>query len=194
MREDGLNLSQRRDEAKSHHAGRSMRFCAECAHFPAFAVIAGAADHGRIPLRLGVPGVISQEKIVHLFIEKPREFIDIYRIFQELLFAFCTFRVSPERRPDFCGQHPFRRLKNRRPTDGPLHHTPSTRKTPGGKCGGRLFVHRSHSRARHGRRAPGCASTDPLLTPLPPRESIAENITNQAGALAASRLSIRRER
>jgi len=56
---------------------------------------------------LDAPGVSSQEKNCWKFIEKPREFIDIYRILQELLFAFCTFRVSHERRPGFCDQHPF---------------------------------------------------------------------------------------
>ena len=30
----------------------------------------------------------------------------------------CAFRDSPERPPDPCGQHPFRRLKNRRLTGG----------------------------------------------------------------------------
>ncbi len=64
---------------------------------------------------------IPEQIICRKFIEIPREFIDIYRIFQGLLFAYCASRASSGRRPDSCGQH---LLKNQRQTGGlsSIHH------------------------------------------------------------------------
>ena len=50
---------------------------------PAFAVMVGSADRGRIPLRPRHCCAKTQEFNFHLFIEKPREFIDICRIFRK---------------------------------------------------------------------------------------------------------------
>ena len=77
---------------------------------------------------------IPEQIIFRKFIEIPREFIDIYRIFQGLLFAFCASRASSGRRPDSCGQHP---LKNQRQTGG-LSSIPHRRDSPpttnAGRC------------------------------------------------------------
>ena len=47
---------------------------ADVPHLRAFAVIAGPAAHGSIPLASRLRGVISQRKNFRKFIEKPREF------------------------------------------------------------------------------------------------------------------------
>ena len=39
---------------------------------------------------------IPERIIYRLFIEKPREFIDIYRIVHMVLFLLCLFRASSE--------------------------------------------------------------------------------------------------
>ena len=49
-----------------------------CPQIRAFAVTAEAAGHGTIPLASRLRYVISQRKNFRKFIEKPREFIDIY--------------------------------------------------------------------------------------------------------------------
>ena len=78
-------------------------------------------------------------KSIHLFIENHREFIEFYRYFHILFFAFCMSLTSPERPPDSCGPRPFRRLKNRRPSGGlpSIPHRPENPVTANaGKCVG----------------------------------------------------------
>ena len=53
----------------------------------AFAVIAGAVGHGRIPLRFDAEAPYPKTINFQFFIEKPREFIEFCRIFRKLLFA-----------------------------------------------------------------------------------------------------------
>ena len=109
-------------------------------HFRAFSVIAGVSFHGRIPLRRDTASSFLKKINSLKFIEKPREFIGIYRIFRKLLFAFCAFRASPGRRLDSREQHPFRHLKNPESTGG-LSSIPHRRENPAtanaGKCAGR---------------------------------------------------------
>ena len=50
-------------------------------------------------------------EIHRLFIEKPREFIEFYRIFQILFFALSRFCASPEQLPCFSDQHSLHHLK-----------------------------------------------------------------------------------
>ena len=54
-----------------------------CPQIRAFAVTAEAAGHGTIPLASRLRYVISQRKNFRKFIEKPREFIDIYGNFRK---------------------------------------------------------------------------------------------------------------
>ena len=51
-------------------------------HLRAFAVIAQGAAHGRIPLRRTSAASFPKKFNFRKFIEKPREFIDIYRYFR----------------------------------------------------------------------------------------------------------------
>ena len=91
------------------------RACETAPHLRAFAVIAAVAGRGRIPLRRTSAASIPKKINSRLFIEKPREFIGIYRYFQELLFAL-RILSAPSGRP--LGERSPRRLKNRRPTGG----------------------------------------------------------------------------
>ena len=56
-------------------------------------------DHGRIPLRRDPAAPFPSKINCRIFTEKPREFIDIYRNFQKLLFALFLICSSTERNP-----------------------------------------------------------------------------------------------
>ena len=79
-------------------------------HLRASAVIAESAGHGSIPLRPDSAASFLQKINCHLFIEKPREFIRIYRILRKFLISGRSdrlrhdTRVLPFSRPRKCGK------------------------------------------------------------------------------------------
>ena len=116
-------------EVSAHYPRNSPRF-------RAFAVIERTADHGRIPLRPDSAASFPKQINCPKFIEKPREFIEIYLIVRKLLFALFRLRASPERLPRFSTLSTrVRHLKNRGPHGRPLQHTTSTREPGDGNCG-----------------------------------------------------------
>ena len=84
----------------------------------AIAVTAGLKGYGRIPLRPDSAASFPRKKIA---VYLPKNTVNLSKFIQlhgNYYLHFTPSASRPGGPPDFGGQRPFRRLKNRRPTDG----------------------------------------------------------------------------